>query len=72
MTKKKTNPIYKLIFRYHVNMVEVCNIRQSLGLISDDKAEYTNKKHCMGAIKAAYFGGFISDEGKKLFEKEEH
>lgn len=67
---KKMNPIYKLIFSYHVNMIEVCNIRQSLGLISDDKAEKTNKKHCMGAIKAAYFGGFASDQVKKLFEEE--
>ena len=48
-------------------MIEVCNIRQCLGLISDDKAEQTNKKHCMGAIKASYFGGFASDEVKKLF-----
>ena len=67
---KKVNPIYKLIFGYHTNMIEVCNIRQSLGLISDDKAEKANKKHCMGAIKAAYFGGFASDEVKKLFKEE--
>lgn len=67
---KKVNPIYKLIFSYHTNMIEFCNMRQSLGCISDDKAEKTNKKHCMGAIKAAYFGGFASDEVKKLFEGE--
>lgn len=64
---KKVNPIYRLIFGYHANMIEICNIRQSLGLISDDKAEETNRKHCMGAIKAAYFGGFASDQVKKLF-----
>ena len=67
---KKMNPIYKLIFSYHVNMIEVCNIRQRLGLICEDKAEKTNKKHCMGAITAAYFGGFASDQVKKLFEEE--
>ncbi len=67
---KKINPIYKLIFYYHANMIEVCNIRQSLGLISDDKAEETNKKHCMGAVKAAYFGGFASKEIQKIFEKD--
>ena len=33
---KNGNPIYKLLFKYHVNMIEVCNIRQCLGLISDD------------------------------------
>ena len=66
---KKENPIYKLIFKYHANMIEVCNIRQSLGLISDDKAEETNKKQCIGAIKAAYFGGFASEQIKELFEK---
>lgn len=65
---QKVNPIYKLIFTYHVNMIEVCNIRQSLGLISDDKAEETNAKHCMGAMKAAYFGGFASEEVNKLFK----
>lgn len=42
---KKENPIYKLIFNYHANMIEICNIRQSLGLISDVKAEETNKKN---------------------------
>lgn len=68
---KKMNPIYKLIFKYHANMVEVCNIRQSLGLISDDKAEKTNKKHYMGAFKAAYFGGFATEEVKELFEKKD-
>lgn len=66
---KKINPIYKLIFNYHANMIEVCNIRQCLGLISEEKAEKTNKKHCMGAIKAAYFGGFATDQVKKLFEE---
>lgn len=66
---KKVNPIYKLIFNYHINMIEVCNIRQSLGLISDDKAEKANSKHCMGCIKAAYFGGFASNQIKELFEK---
>lgn len=69
---KKANPIYKLIFKYHANMIELCNIRQSLGLISDDKAEKTNKKHCMGALKSAYFGGFISPNFKQLFEEEPH
>ena len=44
---KNGNPIYKLLFKYHVNMIEVCNIRQCLGLISDDKAEQTNKKHTL-------------------------
>lgn len=68
-TMKKTNSIYKLIFKYHVNMIEVCNIRYSLGLMSDDKAERTNQKHSMGAIKAAYFGGFASDEAREFFEK---
>jgi hypothetical protein len=45
---KKENPIYKLIFNYHANMIEICNIRQSLGLISDVKAEETNKKTLHG------------------------
>lgn len=67
---KKKSPIYKLIFDYHANMIELCNVRQSLGSISDEKAEKTNKKHCMGAIKAAYFGGFATDQVKKLFEEE--
>lgn len=63
MSKK----LYRLIFNYHLNMIELCNIRQSLGLISDDKAEEANKKHCMRCIKAAYFGGFASDQVKELF-----
>jgi len=65
---KNGNPIYKLIFAYHTEMIEMCNIRQSLGLISDEKAEECNKNHCMRAIKAAYFGGFATEEAKKLFE----
>lgn len=66
----KVNPIYKLIFNYHANMIELCNIRQSLGLISDEKAEETNKKHTMGCIKSAYFGGFATPEVKALFEED--
>lgn len=67
--KNKINALYLAIFKYHTNMIEICNIRQSLGLISDEKAENTNKKHCMGAIKAAYFGGFASDKVKQIMEK---
>lgn len=49
---KNGNPIYKLLFKYHVNMIEVCNIRQCLGLISDDKAEQTNKKTLYGCYQS--------------------
>ena len=66
----KRNPLYKLIFNYHTTMIDICNIRQCLGLITENKAEETNKKHCMRAIKAAYFGGFATDEVNKLFEEE--
>lgn len=64
----KKNPIYKAIFMYHVNAIELCNIRQCLGLISEEKVERTNARHCMGAIRAAHFGGFGSKEIEKLFE----
>lgn len=68
--KKKVNPIYKLIFAYHLQMIEVCNIRQCLGLISDDKAEKSNMKHTMGAIRTAYFGGFATKQVESLMKEE--
>jgi hypothetical protein len=35
------------------------------------KLKKQTKKHCMGCIKEAYFGGFASDQVKELFEKED-
>lgn len=65
----KAKALYKGIFKWHCNCIEVCNIRQTLGLISEAKAEEANRKHCIGALKAAYFGGFATPEAKALFEE---
>lgn len=69
--RTKKNPIYKLIFMHHANAIERCDILQCLGLISDEKAEERNKKHCMLALKAAYFGGFGGKEINDLFNRKE-
>lgn len=69
--KKQINPIFYAIWKYHLAMIDLCNIRQSLDCISDKKAEESNKKHCMGAIKSAYFGGFASDKVNQMFSNEE-
>ena len=34
-------------FKYHSNMLDIVNVANQLGFITNDKAEEMNKHHCM-------------------------
>lgn len=46
-----TKTVAKLRFIYHTNMLDVCNIANQLGLLSDEKAEYKMKNHTMQSFE---------------------
>lgn len=38
-------------FRYHTNMLDVCNVLNQLGALKDEKAEDKMKHHAMKSIE---------------------
>lgn len=40
-----TKKVAKLRLSYHLNMIDVCNVANQLGWLSDKKAEVKNKNH---------------------------
>ena len=53
---------------YHVNMVELVNIGNQLGLIKDEKAEEANKHHVMTLVEDVWPRIYGQDVVAKLFE----
>lgn len=45
--KDITKKVAKLRFIYHTNMLDVCNVANQLGLLSNEKAEEKMKNHTM-------------------------
>ncbi len=45
-----TKKVAKLRFKYHTNMLDVCNVLNQLGIVKDEKAERVMKDHCMKAF----------------------
>lgn len=41
-----TKVVAKLRLVYHLNMIDFCNVANQLHLLSDEKADLTNKNHC--------------------------
>ena len=42
--------VAKLRFIYHTNMLDICNVANQLGIITDEKAEEKMKNHCMKTL----------------------
>ena len=42
-----TKTVAKMRFKYHTNMLDVCNVLNQLGILKDEKAENVMKHHCM-------------------------
>lgn len=42
-----TKTVAKVRFIYHTNMLDVCNVANQLGLLSNEKAEEKMKNHTM-------------------------
>lgn len=54
---------------YHVNMIDVINVGNQLGLIKDEKAEERNKHHVMTLINDVWPRIFGEAAVNKLFSK---
>lgn len=52
--KKQINPIFYAIWKYHLAMIDLCNIRQSLGCISDKKAEGSQIKSIVWVLSKVH------------------
>lgn len=42
-----TKKVAKLRFVYHTNMLDICNVLNQFGILTDEKAEAVMKDHCM-------------------------
>lgn len=42
-----TKIVAKMRFKYHTNMIDVCNVANQLGILKDNTAEVVMKNHCM-------------------------
>lgn len=42
-----TKVVAKIRFKYHTNMLDVCNVANQIGLLNDTKAEGKMKNHTM-------------------------
>ena len=42
-----TKIVAKLRFGYHVNMLDICNVANQIGILKDEKAEEIMKRHTM-------------------------
>lgn len=45
-----TKVVAKMRFKYHTNMLDVCNVANQIGLLKDEKAEEKMKNHTMQAL----------------------
>lgn len=42
-----TKKVAALRFKYHANMLDVCNVLNQIGILKDEKAESVMKNHTM-------------------------
>lgn len=45
-----TKVVAKMRFKYHTNMLDVCNVANQIGLLKDTKAEEKMKNHAMQSL----------------------
>lgn len=45
-----TKVVAKMRFKYHTNMLNVCNVANQIGLLKDEKAELKMKNHVMQSV----------------------
>ncbi|HOA80596.1 MAG TPA: hypothetical protein PKK61_05980 [Defluviitaleaceae bacterium] len=45
-----TKVVAKMRFKYHTNMLDVCNVANQIGLLKDKKAEEKMKNHTMQSL----------------------
>lgn len=62
-----TKKVAKCRFMYHVNMLDVCNILNQLGILKDEKAEEVMKNHTMQSFDCLERLGY---DLSKLYEQQ--
>ena len=53
-----TKKVAKMRFTYHTNMLDVCNVLNQLGILTDDRAENVMRDHCMKSLDCLERMGF--------------
>lgn len=53
-------------FKYHVNMLDLCNAANQLKLLSDERAERACEHHTMEALECA---GRLGKDLSRLYQK---
>ena len=56
-----TKKVAKARFIYHTNMLDVSNVLNQLGILSNDKAERMSKKHAMATFDCMERMGYNLD-----------
>ena len=56
-----TKKVAKARYFYHLNMLDVSNVLNQLGILSDEKAEKMSKKHAMATFDCMERMGYNLD-----------
>lgn len=62
--------VAKMRAEYHMDMVELVNVGNQLGIIKDEKAEEYNKHHIMTLIKDVFPRIYGEEAVAKLLEEQ--
>ena len=63
--------VAKIRFKYHANMLDICNVANQLGILKDDKAEVVMKNHtmqCVDCMRRMYGDKKVDDLFKEEIE----
>lgn len=65
-----TKKVALLRFKYHANMLDICNVLNQIGILKDQKAELVMKDHTMQCFDCLERLGYPIEEMLKQDEKE--
>ena len=61
--------VAKLRFMYHSNLLDVNNVLNQLGIMSDETANRNNKRHCMIIMNDILYRLYDKDVVDRFFNK---
>lgn len=64
-----TKKVAALRFKYHANMLDVCNVLNQIGILKDKKAELLMKNHTMQCFDCLERLGYPVEKMLKYEEK---
>lgn len=65
-----TKKVAALRFKYHANMLDVCNVLNQIGILTDEKAELKMKNHTMQCFDCLERLGYPVEKILEAQEKE--